>query len=110
NAIGGSGDDILVGNSADNILKGGAGDDIIYGGLGGDHLWGGEGNDTFVYLNGNESLKDNPDWIHDFISGEDKIDLSDFNFGGTGDIKFVDSFSGKAGEVLFTYDEENDVT
>ncbi|WP_237385907.1 serralysin family metalloprotease [Xenorhabdus sp. Sc-CR9] len=110
NAIGGSGDDILVGNSADNILKGGAGDDIIYGGLGGDHLWGGEGNDTFVYLSGQESLKDNPDWIHDFISGEDKIDLSEFNFGGTGDIKFVDAFSGKAGEVLFTYDEENDVT
>ncbi|MBD1228830.1 serralysin family metalloprotease [Xenorhabdus griffiniae] len=110
NAIGGSGDDILVGNSADNILKGGAGDDIIYGGLGGDHLWGGEGNDTFVYLDGKESLKDNPDWIHDFVSGEDKIDLSEFNFGGTGDIKFVDSFSGKAGEVLFTYDEVNEVT
>ncbi|MDC9595649.1 serralysin family metalloprotease [Xenorhabdus anantnagensis] len=110
NAIGGSGDDILVGNSADNILKGGAGNDVIYGGLGGDHLWGGEGNDTFVYLDGKESLKDNPDWIHDFISGEDKIDLSDFNFGGTGDIKFVDSFSGKAGEVLITYDKANDVT
>ncbi|MDC9590637.1 serralysin family metalloprotease [Xenorhabdus sp. XENO-10] len=110
NAIGGSGDDILVGNSADNILKGGSGDDVIYGGLGGDHLWGGEGNDTFVYLDGKESLKDNPDWIHDFISGEDKIDLSDFNFGGTGDIKFVDSFSGKSGEVLITYDKANDVT
>ncbi|MBE8597438.1 serralysin family metalloprotease [Xenorhabdus sp. BG5] len=110
NAIGGSGDDILVGNSADNILKGGAGNDIIYGGLGGDHLWGGEGNDTFVYLDGKESLKDNPDWIHDFVSGEDKIDLSEFNFGGNGDIKFVDSFSGKAGEVLFTYDEMNEVT
>ncbi|MDC9606885.1 serralysin family metalloprotease [Xenorhabdus griffiniae] len=110
NAIGGSGDDILVGNSADNILKGGAGNDIIYGGLGGDHLWGGEGNDTFVYLDGKESLKDNPDWIHDFVSGEDKIDLSEFNFGGTGDIKFVDSFSGKAGEVLFTYDEVDEVT
>ncbi|MCE1718569.1 M10 family metallopeptidase C-terminal domain-containing protein, partial [Enterobacter hormaechei] len=59
---------------------------------------------------GKESLKDNPDWIHDFVSGEDKIDLSDFNFGATGDIKFVDAFSGKAGEVLFTYDEANDVT
>ncbi|MBC8954077.1 serralysin family metalloprotease [Xenorhabdus sp. PB62.4] len=110
NAIGGSGNDILVGNSADNILKGGAGDDIIYGGLGGDHLWGGEGKDTFVYLDGKESLKDNPDWIHDFTSGEDKIDLSFFNFGSRGDIKFVDSFSGKAGEVKFTYDQVNEVT
>ncbi|MBI6548920.1 serralysin family metalloprotease [Xenorhabdus lircayensis] len=110
NAIGGSGDDILVGNSADNILKGGAGDDVIYGGLGGDHLWGGEGRDTFVYLNGKESLKDNPDWIHDFTSGEDKIDLSRFNFGDRGDIKFVDSFSGKGGEALFTYDKVNDLT
>ncbi|MCG3469822.1 serralysin family metalloprotease [Xenorhabdus bovienii] len=110
NAIGGSGDDILVGNSADNVLKGGVGDDIIYGGLGGDHLWGGAGKDTFVYLNGKESLKDNPDWIHDFVSGEDKIDLSDFNFGSKGDIKFVDSFSGRAGEVLLTYDKVTDIT
>ncbi|MBD2781558.1 M10 family metallopeptidase [Xenorhabdus sp. 42] len=110
NAIGGSGDDILVGNSADNTLKGGAGDDIIYGGLGGDHLWGGSGNDTFVYLNGKESLKDNPDWIHDFTTGADKIDLSLFNFGTTGGIKFVDSFSGKAGEVLLSYDKVNGVT
>ncbi|PHM28950.1 serralysin family metalloprotease [Xenorhabdus budapestensis] len=110
NAIGGSGDDIIVGNSADNTLKGGAGNDVIYGGLGGDHLWGGAGKDTFVYLDGKESLKDNPDWIHDFVSGEDKIDLSQFNFGGKGDLKFVDSFSGKAGEVLLTYNESTDVT
>ncbi|AOM42310.1 serralysin family metalloprotease [Xenorhabdus hominickii] len=110
NAIGGSGDDILVGNSADNTLKGGAGNDVIYGGLGGDHLWGGEGKDTFVYLSGKESLKNNPDWIHDFTSGEDKIDLSDFNFGNKGNIKFVDSFTGKAGEVVLTYDKVNEVT
>ncbi|MBC8944107.1 MULTISPECIES: serralysin family metalloprotease [Xenorhabdus] len=110
NAIGGSGDDIIVGNSADNTLKGGAGNDVIYGGLGGDHLWGGAGKDTFVYLDGKESLKDNPDWIHDFVSGEDKIDLSQFNFGGKGDLKFVDSFSGKAGEILLTYNESTDVT
>ncbi|PHM36934.1 alkaline metalloproteinase precursor [Xenorhabdus mauleonii] len=110
NAFGGSGDDILVGNSADNILKGGAGDDVIYGGLGADHLWGGEGRDTFVYLSGKESLKSNPDWIHDFTSGEDKIDLSQFNFGGRGDLKFVDSFSGRAGEVLLAYDKANHAT
>ncbi|PHM59943.1 serralysin family metalloprotease [Xenorhabdus sp. KK7.4] len=110
NAIGGSGDDIIVGNSADNILKGGAGNDVIYGGLGGDHLWGGSGKDTFVYLDGKESLKSNPDWIHDFVSGEDKIDLSQFNFGSKGDLKFVNSFSGKAGEVLLNYNELTDVT
>ncbi|MDR0219374.1 MAG: serralysin family metalloprotease [Enterobacteriaceae bacterium] len=110
NAIGGSGNDVIVGNSADNVLKGGAGNDIIYGDLGGDHLWGGAGRDTFVYLKGDESRSDNPDWIHDFMSGEDKIDLSQFNFGDKNDLKFVDSFSGKAGEILLTYDELANVT
>ncbi len=50
NAIGGSGNDIIVGNHADNTLKGGAGNDVIYGGAGQDQLWGGDGNDIFCLL------------------------------------------------------------
>jgi serralysin len=49
NAIGGSGNDLLIGNSASNELKGGAGNDIIYGAGGADTLWGGSGSDTFVF-------------------------------------------------------------
>ncbi|PQQ26896.1 serine 3-dehydrogenase [Photorhabdus luminescens] len=111
NAIGGSGNDILIGNDAANTLKGGAGDDIIYGGLGADNLWGGEGKDTFVYLNAKESPFLERDWIHDFVSGEDKIDVSLFDLGeaGKGTIKFVEEFTGAIGEAVISYDSVNKV-
>ncbi|CAO3363684.1 hypothetical protein [Azospirillum palustre] len=54
NAIGGSGNDILIGNSANNLLVGGAGDDTLTGGAGDDTLQGGGGTDTAVY-NGSRS-------------------------------------------------------
>ena len=49
NAVGGSGNDILIGNSANNLLTGGAGDDTLTGGAGDDTLQGGGGTDTAVY-------------------------------------------------------------
>ena len=49
NAVGGSGNDILIGNSANNLLTGGAGDDTLTGGTGDDTLQGGGGTDTAVY-------------------------------------------------------------
>lgn len=61
NAIGGSGNDVLVGNAGDNVLKGGAGDDVLYGGKGADQLWGGAGKDTFVYFAADESTAAAPD-------------------------------------------------
>ena len=48
-AIGGSGDDILIGNGVDNKLVGGAGNDTLTGGLGADTLIGDEGVDTASY-------------------------------------------------------------
>ncbi|MCE1680774.1 M10 family metallopeptidase C-terminal domain-containing protein, partial [Enterobacter hormaechei] len=113
NAIGGSGNDVLIGNDAANTLKGGAGDDIIYGGLGADNLWGGEGNDTFVYLSAKESPPLERDWIHDFVSGKDKIDVSLFDLGeaGKGGVKFVREFTGEVGEAVLRYntvDKVND--
>jgi serralysin len=110
NAIGGSGNDLLVGNAADNILKGGAGDDVLYGGLGADHLYGGAGRDTFVYFSGKESQASAPDWIHEFVRGEDKIDLTLFNTGSAGGIRFVDKFSGKVGEATLSYDAQHHVS
>jgi serralysin len=49
NAVGGSGNDILIGNSANNLLTGGAGDDTLTGGVGDDTIQGGGGTDTAVY-------------------------------------------------------------
>ena len=46
NAIGGSGNDVIVGNDTNNTIEGGKGDDIIYGGKGQDTLWGGNRNDV----------------------------------------------------------------
>jgi serralysin len=110
NAIGGSGNDVLVGNAADNVLKGGAGDDVLYGGKGAEQLWGGAGKDTFVYFAADESTAAAPDWIRDFVRGEDKIDLTLFNTGSADGIRFVDQFSGKAGEAKLSYDEQNHVS
>ncbi|HID7510749.1 TPA: serralysin family metalloprotease [Enterobacter hormaechei] len=111
NAIGGSGNDVIVGNNADNIIKGGAGNDFIYGGGGQEQLWGGSGNDIFVFSDLNDSPARSPDKIWDFESGIDKIDLSFFNHGDKGSdfIHFVDHFSGQAGEALLSYDAQSNL-
>ncbi len=57
NAMGGTGDDLLIGNSSANALWGGwsagaagvDGDDVLRGKGGADFLWGDEGNDTADY-------------------------------------------------------------
>jgi Ca2+-binding RTX toxin-like protein len=72
NAIGGSGDDVMMGNDLNNTLVGNAGDDILIGGLGKDTLTGGAGADTFVFAD------TSMDKIRDFHTGVDKIDLSAF--------------------------------
>ncbi|EAA8475427.1 M10 family metallopeptidase [Salmonella enterica] len=112
NAIGGKGNDIIVGNDADNILKGGDGDDIIWGGGGRDELWGGRGKDIFVYSEVKDSPFNSPDKIMDFESHIDKVDLSFFNKGENGHnfIKFVNGFSGQAGEATLTYNTNNNLS
>ncbi|WP_083961037.1 MULTISPECIES: serralysin family metalloprotease [Dickeya] len=108
NAIGGAGNDVLIGNSADNILRGGAGDDVLYGGAGADQLYGGTGRDTFVYTAVSDSKVAAPDWIRDFQSGIDKIDLSALNTGNN--LHFVNQFSGSGGEVLLNWDSASNVS
>jgi Ca2+-binding RTX toxin-like protein len=51
NAIGGTGDDILIGNQVSNRLEGGASADTLTGGAGADVLIGGAGSDTAAYTN-----------------------------------------------------------
>jgi len=112
NAIGGSGNDVIVGNDADNIIKGGAGNDVIYGGGGQDQLWGGSGEDIFVFSAAKDSPYASPDKIWDFETGKDKIDLSFFNHGDKGSdfVHFVDHFSGQAGEALLSYNAQSNLS
>ena len=76
------GDDRMYGDAGRDTLNGGSGDDEMYGGEDKDTLNGGEGDDlmdggpgadTFVFEPGNGN-----DYIMDFTSGEDTIDLSAF--------------------------------
>ena len=111
-AIGGAGNDLLVGNAIDNLLEGGAGNDIIFGGGGGDELLGGAGADTFVFGTANYSLYTAPDWIMDFTSGKDKIDLSGLAefASGSATLNFVNGFTGHAGDVILAYYAETNQT
>ncbi|MGX2949942.1 Ig-like domain-containing protein, partial [Ursidibacter sp. B-7004-1] len=64
---------VIRGNDVGNILSGLEGDDTLIGGLGIDTLTGGAGKDTFVF---ESALNGKADIITDFVSGEDKIQLS----------------------------------
>lgn len=48
NAIGGTGDDMIIGNDADNILNGNSGNDRLVGGAADDTYVGGAGNDVAI--------------------------------------------------------------
>lgn len=75
--IGGPSDDYLNGGNGNDVLRGGAGNDVLVGGLGSDDLYGGAGSDTFIFHASSHSLLGiGRDRIHDFTSGQDKIDLS----------------------------------
>ncbi|MEM7171561.1 MAG: calcium-binding protein [Pseudomonadota bacterium] len=73
--LGGTGDDVLDGQGAKDKLDGGLGDDVLDGGLHNDTLTGGGGQDGFVF-----DLNTGRDKITDFISSEDVIDVSAYNF------------------------------
>jgi Ca2+-binding RTX toxin-like protein len=68
---GNGGDNVLTGNTGNNGLNGAGGNDTLVGGAGNDTLIGGSGNDTIV-LN---SLVGS-DTITDFVSGADKLQIS----------------------------------
>ncbi|MGV6838830.1 MAG: family 16 glycosylhydrolase, partial [Planktomarina sp.] len=77
--FGQDGDDLISGDAGGDKLIGGAGSDVLIGGTGTDHIWGGvwsadQAQDTHVFAPG-----DGLDFIHDFETGVDQIDLSAFN-------------------------------
>ncbi|MCU6454550.1 M10 family metallopeptidase C-terminal domain-containing protein [Sphingomonas sp. A2-49] len=75
NGLGGN--DRLIGGLGNDTLNGGAGNDTLIGGSGTDTLTGGAGNDIFRFESKSDSAASSlRDVITDFVSGQDKIDLS----------------------------------
>ncbi|MEM8914339.1 MAG: hypothetical protein AAGC83_00810, partial [Pseudomonadota bacterium] len=68
-------DNGLLGSTGNDRMDGRDGDDFLIGNRGRDTLTGGEGDDVFVY----RALNEGGDFITDFTSGEDVIDLRDLN-------------------------------
>jgi Ca2+-binding RTX toxin-like protein len=96
----------LIGDAASNTIIGGAGNDVITGLGGGDILTGGTGRDTFVYTSATDSTQAAPDFITDFSSGTDKIDLSAIGvnhistiFNGAAEFLFIETKSGQMMQI-----------
>ena len=104
----GGGNDLIAGGDGADELLGNGGNDEILGGSGVDALTGGAGADLFRY-GGWESVLGASDTITDFVSSEDRIDLSgidaDFSAGGDQAFTFIggDQFSGMAGELRYSF-------
>ncbi len=102
----GMGDDTVTGSRVNDFLVGGAGNDVLDGNAGDDSYIGGTGSDTFVF-SGNVGS----DRVLDFVSGTDKLDLSDFDvtFGditttasGVDTVVLVDIDGDAIGDFQFT--------
>jgi len=98
---GGSGADVLSGLAGNDTLAGGAGNDKLLGGDGDDQLTGGDGNDTLTGGSGADTMvlssKVGTDTVTDFVSGTDKLALSQSVFGlGDGNLT-LDNAVVKAG-------------
>ena len=94
----------LTGNELANRIFGGSGADSLTGGTGRDQLYGGEDGvgDRFIFRAlADSALGSRRDLIHDFVSGQDRVDLRaiDANTTAPGDQAFA--FSGNAGPVAF---------
>ncbi|WP_395651591.1 M10 family metallopeptidase C-terminal domain-containing protein [Brevundimonas sp.] len=102
--------DVLIGSSLNDPIYAGAGNDTITGGGGADTLGGQDGADAFVYLAASDSTVAAADFIVDFVSGVDRIDLTAVRtsasdaFGiawsGTGSFLFVDLGGDGVNEML----------
>lgn len=103
---GGNGNDTLYGdNSAysnvagHDTIRGGDGDDRIFAGKGQDDIFGEAGKDTFVFSTLQDSTTGNEDVIHDFIHGEDKIDLVGMELDSGAHLQFADLHFEVAGDT-----------
>jgi Ca2+-binding RTX toxin-like protein len=86
---GGAGADSLAGGDDSDMLWGGSGNDVLRGGRGADQLSGGAGRDVFVFKTVAEGgLGRFDDVITDFVRGQDRIDLRDFDLDYIGRARF----------------------
>jgi len=112
---GGAGNDVLNGNRGDDDIAGGNGADVINGGNDNDNIAGGNGADTIIGGNGNDFLVGDAgadtfvftqgsgfDTIGDFGNGNDRIDLSAFDFDDFGDLNIVEQ-----NNSVFIFIDEN---
>jgi hypothetical protein len=128
NAIGGSGNDVILGNVLGNRLFGGDGHDWIEGGLGNDWIEGGPGNDqlfgdagadTLSYVNAPSGVTvDNQLGFASGGDGEDAIaffeivrgsDFGDTIIGGQSSVDFNNRFFGRGGNDLLIGTNSTDV-
>ncbi|MGL5996257.1 MAG: M10 family metallopeptidase C-terminal domain-containing protein [Pseudomonas proteolytica] len=72
---------IAKGTTIENA-KGGAGNDIFISNLTQNILTGGGGKNTYLFLSAEQSTPEQPDRITDFVSGRDKIDISNLRATG----------------------------
>lgn len=94
----------IVGNAIANIITGGDGNDTIVSGGGKDLLTGGLGGDRFVVLPSDIGA----DRITDFISGEDKLDLSAL-IDAYADGKVTTAKTGEGLQIYFDYGTQHDL-
>ncbi|SHM19660.1 Hemolysin-type calcium-binding repeat-containing protein [Roseovarius litoreus] len=88
--FGGDGNDVIFGGAGDNVLFGGAGNDRLVASGRLDILDGGAGNDTFIagaeatilkFTTGQTiGARQEVDTVHDFVLGQDVIDIEGLNF------------------------------
>ena len=97
---GGSGADTLNGGNGQDFVAGDNGADTINGGAGNDFLVGGNGADTFVISEGSGF-----DAIADFGTGNDRIDLSDFEYDSFDQLNLVE----QNGSTFIFIDENTSV-
>jgi Ca2+-binding RTX toxin-like protein len=114
--FGGFGDDTLQGLAGNDQLYGGDGNDLLWGGAGNDALIGGAGQDImrgdggvdlFFFSLASESTLLAPDYVSDFETGTDRIDLSTIDansVGGTSNDAFtiVGAFDNTPGRLVLT--------
>lgn len=103
-----------TGNELNNSLYGNEGRNTIIGGLGADTMSGKAGSDTFVWRSIDESKAERPDVVIDLNDISDKIDFrqldGDVNTAGIQGFDIVDAFSGRAGELVLSYDAATNTT
>ncbi len=96
------GDDIIHSTGGNNRIYGGDGDNIIWAGSGHDVVTGNAGADTFIFKQGDDTLR-----ITDYTTGEDMLNLDEAIWGGGLSAEEVISEYGEIrdGDAVLAFDD-----